>query len=210
MKILVNDRAGAANTVSEFFKGIYLKQIVANGEQPFEAARTRPYHYRAYNLAAMIVGSLPLANSRELINFWQTNAQIGQYVGVPAFDLKTSEGATIQNALDFAMAQSPKDEDAAELYPVVASVAAVYGDPQGKYAAFLAKASPNYPGDPYFLWSQPLSDSGWTPPVNTDAGANNNNNTGGSSKSSADRVRGFSVAWPLFYTLIGTVCFFKI
>lgn len=51
----MGDKDGAAAAISEFFKGIYLKQIVKSGEQPFEAARTRPYHYRAYNLAAMIV-----------------------------------------------------------------------------------------------------------------------------------------------------------
>ncbi|KAF9459037.1 chondroitin AC/alginate lyase [Collybia nuda] len=192
LKILVGDKAGAASTVSEFFKGIYLEQIVKGGEQPFEAARTRPYHYRAYNLAAMI-----------------TNAQIGQFVDVPAFDLKTSAGATIKDALDFAMAQSPKDEDAAELYPVIASVAAVYGDPEGKYAAFLAKASPNYPGDPYFLWSQPLSDSGWAPPVNSNTGASNNKNEGGgSSRSSADRVHTVYFTWLSLFALLGMICFF--
>jgi hypothetical protein len=60
------------------------------------------------------------------------------------------------------MTVSPGSEEADELYPNVAAVAAEYGDPTGKYAAFL-KAHSNgttYIAQPYFLWNQPLSDSG--------------------------------------------------
>lgn len=54
----------------------------------------------------------------------------------------------------------PPGADAAdELYPNVAAVAATYGDPTGKYAAFLANADNQYPAQAYFLWDQPLSDS---------------------------------------------------
>jgi hypothetical protein len=37
------------------------------------------------------------------------------------------------------------------------------GDPANgtAYSAFLAAAQPNYPAQPWFLWDQPLSDSGW-------------------------------------------------
>ena len=44
----------------------------------------------------------------------------------------------------------------AELYPSVAAVGAVYGDPEGKYANFLTKGEPTYAEEAYFLWNQPL------------------------------------------------------
>jgi hypothetical protein len=143
LKILVNDMAGAQNVIKTYFTKQYPKQINSDGEQPLEAVRTRPYHYRAYNLAAMI-----------------TNARIGNYSGYSAWDLKTQAGATIQNALDFALTTSAGSEAAAELYPNVAAVGAVYGDPSGKYAAFLKSKDDAYVGEAYFLWNQPLSDSG--------------------------------------------------
>ena len=59
------------------------------------------------------------------------------------------------------MNTDPGKEDASELYPNVAAVAAIYGDANGKYASFLAGADETYPAKPYFLWNQPLSDGGW-------------------------------------------------
>lgn len=64
LKILVGDNSGALNVLGEYFNGIYMNQINADGEQPLEAERTRPYHYRAYNLAAMIVSPAPRNFSR--------------------------------------------------------------------------------------------------------------------------------------------------
>ena len=73
LQILVNDLASANATIQKYFSTLYQNQVEAGGEQvrmvhlnklhslltctvqPFEAARTRPYHYRCYNLAAMIV-----------------------------------------------------------------------------------------------------------------------------------------------------------
>jgi hypothetical protein len=43
-----------------------------------------------------------------------------------------------------------------ELYPSIAAVASIYGDPQGTYAAFLGKGSA-YALEAYFLWNQPLA-----------------------------------------------------
>lgn len=54
----------------------------------------------------------------------------------------------------------PGTENADELYQPIAGVAATYGDPDNKYANFLANADPRYPAAPYFLWFQPFSDSG--------------------------------------------------
>lgn len=62
------------------------------------------------------------------------------------------------------MLQTPNLDDAdgplVELYPPIAATASIYGDPNGKYAAFLANGEKTYPYEPYFLWNQPLSDSG--------------------------------------------------
>ncbi|QRW05956.1 chondroitin AC/alginate lyase [Ceratobasidium sp. AG-Ba] len=147
LQILVGDAAGAKATIQEYFSGIYMNQIDAKGDQPLETARTRPYHYRAYNLAAMIV-----------------NARLGQFVGFDAWNLKTTAGAGIQDACNYAMnftaTQSGEDGYDAELYPNVAAVAAHYGDPDGKYAKWLAGRDQSYPGQPYFLWDQPLTNSG--------------------------------------------------
>ncbi|KAG9100111.1 hypothetical protein FRC06_004513 [Ceratobasidium sp. 370] len=156
LQILVGDTAGAKNTIQEYFGGIYMNQIAANGDQPLETARTRPYHYRAYNLAAMIV-----------------NARLGQLVGFNAWHLPSKAGTTIQDACNYAMnftaSQSGEDGYDPELYPNVAAVGAIYGDPDGKYAKWLAGRDPSYPGQPYFLWDQPLSNSGLSGAPNVSA-----------------------------------------
>lgn len=77
------------------------------------------------------------------------------------FQHTSNSGGTIQKALDFAIKTDPGKEAADELYPNVAAVGAIYGDPNGKYAGFLANAEDAYPAEPYFLWNQPLSDNGW-------------------------------------------------
>ena len=81
--MLVNDTTSATATIQKYFSTLYKNQINATGEQvravsrdesylhpltyrpqPFEAVRTRPYHYRSYNLAAMIVRSRAPTPSR--------------------------------------------------------------------------------------------------------------------------------------------------
>ncbi|CUA74086.1 hypothetical protein RSOLAG22IIIB_10971 [Rhizoctonia solani] len=175
LQVFVDDTAGAKKTIQEYFEGIYQNQIDANGDQPLETARTRPYHYRAYNLAAMIV-----------------NARIGQYVGYDAWQLKTKNGTTIQDACNYAMtftaAQSNETGYDAELYPNVAAVAAIYGDPDGKYSKWLAGRDTSFPGQPYFLWNQPLSNAGLSgapsssgnssTPDTTSGGSGSNHNAG--------------------------------
>jgi len=155
LQILVGDTTGAQNTTNAYFGGIYMNQIDANGEQPLEAVRTRPYHYRCYNLAAMI-----------------TNARLGDYLGLHSFWNKTTtKGGTIKAALDFAITVPPGQDAADELYPDIAAVASTYSDPDGKYAAFLANADNQYPAEPYFLWDQPLSDSNLAAATPTAAGS---------------------------------------
>ncbi|EMD36929.1 hypothetical protein CERSUDRAFT_114842 [Gelatoporia subvermispora B] len=144
LQIIVGNLDGARGTLDRYYKGQFLSQIAANGDQPLESARTRPYHYRAYNLAAMI-----------------TNARLAAYLSYSAWNLTSSAGATVQDALNYAMVQSPGTESASEIYPDVAAVAAAYGDPSGTYASFLLKqAGTAYVEDPAFLWDQPLSDNG--------------------------------------------------
>jgi hypothetical protein len=55
VKIALGDTKGAADTVQKYFGSQFLDQIAQSGEQPFESVRTRPYHYRCFNLEAMIV-----------------------------------------------------------------------------------------------------------------------------------------------------------
>lgn len=52
------------------------------------------------------------------------------------------------------MATNPKGEDVTEVLPHVAAVAAAYGDPNGKYAAFLQKTDPNYQAKSYWYYDQ--------------------------------------------------------
>ncbi|KAF8601426.1 chondroitin AC/alginate lyase [Ceratobasidium sp. AG-I] len=153
LQVIVGDLEGAKATINEFFTGIYQDQISANGDQPLETDRTRPYHYRAYNLAAMTV-----------------NAKIGTYAGLTdAWNRTTKSGAGIQQACDYAMTLPATGEEdyVKELFAPLATVASVYGDPDGKYAAFLKSKDPLYPGSGYYLLAKGLSDSGLTQPTST-------------------------------------------
>ncbi|KAG9086917.1 hypothetical protein FS749_003284 [Ceratobasidium sp. UAMH 11750] len=156
LQILVGDTASAKKTIQEYFSGIYMNQIAANGDQPLETARPRPYHYRAYNLAAMIV-----------------NARLGQYLGLTTWRTPSKANTTIQDACNYAMtftaSQSNEDGYDSELYPDVAAVGAIYGDPDEKYAKWLAGRDPSFPGQPYFLWDQPLSNEGLSGAPNVSA-----------------------------------------
>ncbi|KZT30352.1 chondroitin AC/alginate lyase [Neolentinus lepideus HHB14362 ss-1] len=137
-KVFMGDLGGAADVLQRYFNTTFLDQIAVSGEQPFEAVRTRPFHYRCFNLEAMI-----------------TNAKLGDELGLNFWRAKSNYGATIQTAVDYAMAQDPKEEDITELAPHVAAVAAIYGDPIGKYAAFLQRSMPKYRSQPFWFYDQP-------------------------------------------------------
>ena len=83
-----------------------------------------------------------------------------------AWNKTTNAGATIKTALDYAMTIPATGLDAsyaAELYPPIAAVASVYGDPGNVYTNFLAKAEGDtYVKDANFFWNQPLSDHGYS------------------------------------------------
>ncbi|GJE86013.1 chondroitin AC/alginate lyase-like protein [Phanerochaete sordida] len=136
-KFLTGDTKGATTTLQNYFSNQFLDQISQSGEQPFEAVRTRPFHYRCFNLEAMI-----------------TNAKLGDQLGQNFWTAKSKYGATIQTALDYTMSVNPKGEDISDIFPHVAAVAAAYGDPQGKYAAFLQKHNSNYQTQPYWFYDQ--------------------------------------------------------
>lgn len=147
--LIQNDTANAASTVQKYFDGLWQNQVQGDGAQQYEIARTRPYHYLAYNLAAMI-----------------TAARMGEYAGINVWDSVSATGGTIQKACDYAMNYDPKNETQSELFPVVAAVAAHYGDPDGKYANWLnTKTNGEYIKDASYLWTQPLSDSGRAVPT---------------------------------------------
>jgi hypothetical protein len=93
--------------------------------------RARPYHYRSYNLAAMIVR--PRIHPASFIRL--TTAPL------PPTQTSAS-GGTIQSALDFTMTIPAGSEDPTELYPSVG-----------------AGAQQIYPANPWFFWNQLLSDS---------------------------------------------------
>lgn len=80
----------------------------------------------------------------------------------PAWNDTTIQGATIKDALDFAMTisagASGENEAASELYPNIAAVASVYGDADGKYTAFLTQAEPEFSLEAYYLWNQPFAE----------------------------------------------------
>ncbi|KAI0342361.1 chondroitin AC/alginate lyase [Trametopsis cervina] len=162
LQILVGDTAGAQGTLNEYFGGIFQGQIDKNGDQvccflytwitqPLESSRTRPFHYRAYNLAAMI-----------------TNARLAKFVGIDAWTKTTNVSTDIESALKFAMSTKPSsDDEAQELYPHVAAVASVYGDPNQSYVYYLSQNDGSrYVSDPTFFLNQPLSDRGYAALLN--------------------------------------------
>ncbi|KAI0335413.1 chondroitin AC/alginate lyase [Cubamyces sp. BRFM 1775] len=136
-KMYIGDTQGAQNALKQYFTDQFLDQIAASGEQPFEAVRTRPYHYRCFNLEAMI-----------------TNAKLGDQLGMNFWTAKSKYGATIQTALDYTMGLNPKGEDVSDIFPHVAAVAAAYGDPKGKYAAFLQQKDNGYTSQPFWFYDQ--------------------------------------------------------
>ncbi|KAJ7754838.1 chondroitin AC/alginate lyase [Mycena metata] len=161
LKLIVNDTAGATTLGRGYFGGIYKGQISSNGNQPMEASRTRPYHYRNFNIAGMITNARLLKYADPTSNDWNT----------------TSNGATIQTAIDFLMTTNPsatqESNVTAEIYPNVAAVGATYGDSTGKYVAFLNTSGFPYASDASFLWDQPLAGGSAQPLV---GGSNRSSN----------------------------------
>ncbi|KAJ7184838.1 chondroitin AC/alginate lyase [Mycena filopes] len=148
VKLIVKDTAGAVNWTQNYFSGAFQGQVAANGDQPMEASRTHPWHYRNFNIAGMV-----------------TNARILKYADPASTPWNaTAHGATIQSALDFLMTTDPSKTGetniTTEIYPNVAAVASVYGDPDGKYVKYMTAGGFPYADDATFLWDQPLVGGG--------------------------------------------------
>lgn len=122
LKYYLGDYDGVRKTINYYITHQFLDQIAASGEQPFEAVRTRPFHYRCFNLEAMIV-----------------LAKLGDQVGINMWAAQSRYRATIQDALDYVLSESPGNESIQALLPHVKSVAVAYGDPKGAYAKFVAR-----------------------------------------------------------------------
>ncbi|KAJ7071216.1 alginate lyase-domain-containing protein [Mycena amicta] len=139
VQLASGDPASAASTLKSYFQDKFPEQIAKSGEQPFEAVRTRPYHYRCFHLEAMIAA-----------------AKLGDWLGLDFWTVKSKYGATIQDAVDFTMRVDPKTEDPMEIVPHVVAVAAAYGDPKGKYATFLKQLdrSSSYQSQPVWFFNQ--------------------------------------------------------
>jgi hypothetical protein len=177
LKILINDMDGAKYVVNDYYSTLFQKQIAKNGDQPEESARHDPYHYRAYNLHAML-----------------TIARIGAYIGISDIWARTSaEGATIKSAMDYAL---PFDPNASQelgalpqMYPIVAATHLAYGDAEGKYTQFLKDKDPLRLSSAYWFWNVRKDWDGATAVPKsvltgtTGGGGNNNGSNGGGSGS---------------------------
>lgn len=73
------------------------------------------------------------------------------------WNAKSKYGATIKDALDFVMKKGPGKEEVADIFPHVAAIAAVYGDPGGKYMAYLKKLDSHFMTAPYYYYDQPAA-----------------------------------------------------
>ncbi|ODN80579.1 hypothetical protein L202_02771 [Cryptococcus amylolentus CBS 6039] len=111
--------------------------------------RTRPYHYRAYNLLALV-----------------TNAEIGDFVGLEpsGWERKTNVGTGLREALEYAMQQDPETTEEynqrKQLAPSIAAAIRKFGDPDGKYADFLYTIDPYYINQPWYALNVGINDSG--------------------------------------------------
>ncbi|CAG8574562.1 9079_t:CDS:2 [Paraglomus occultum] len=124
----------ARNLISSFVSGIYQGQINKDGEQPLEAARTRPFHYQCFNLVALVY----IARLSDQLN------------GTNVWEAKTAQGATIKTAIDYLVpitqgiltdmkngksVKEPPDTLTTPLY----AARDHYGDPDGQYTTLLNK-----------------------------------------------------------------------
>ncbi|KAF7343324.1 Chondroitin AC/alginate lyase [Mycena venus] len=190
LKLLVNDIPGSVNVSNTYFHGIYQGQINSTGDQPLEASRTHPYHYRNYNLAAMI-----------------TNARLLKYADPTSdpWNMTTKAGTTIKDALDMTMTVDPNKSDegyaVGEIWPNIAAIASTYGDPDGKYVAFLNKSYPEYASDGDFLWDQPLA--GGSVAVSTSSNGTTLPNS--TEQSGASTHKGLGVIAVAIVALVGSV-----
>ncbi|KAF5375062.1 hypothetical protein D9758_000132 [Tetrapyrgos nigripes] len=137
IKMAIGDQSGAKSILQDFFSSRFREQIAKNGEQPFEAVRANPYHYRAFNLEALT-----------------TCAKLGDALELDFWTAKSKYDATIKNAIDWAMNQDPKNENPNVLVSSVMLASTIYGDEDGKYAAWLRRVQSDYKRLPAWFFDQ--------------------------------------------------------
>ncbi|PWN88229.1 chondroitin AC/alginate lyase, partial [Acaromyces ingoldii] len=129
LNILLGNIEGAKSVIAEYFDNVFPLLIGVNGSLASEAKRTRPNHYIAFAIEAML-----------------NNAKMADDLGLDYWSHKTQNGSTIQDAINFALdfaeqnkeSSPPIDSDpVGELAPHVFAAMSVYGDPSGRYARFL-------------------------------------------------------------------------
>ncbi|ESK91715.1 alginate lyase domain-containing protein [Moniliophthora roreri MCA 2997] len=92
----------------------------------------------------------------------QSIARIAKYLdpNTDAWTRTTFKNGTIQKALDFSLTldakRSNETENAGDLWPCIAAIGSVFGDPEGRYEAYLRKVNPEYASEPHFFWNQPF------------------------------------------------------
>ncbi|KAF7354072.1 Chondroitin AC/alginate lyase [Mycena venus] len=169
LKLITKDTAGAVNWTQNYFSGLFQHQVNSTGDQPEEASRTHPYHYRNFDIAGMITNARILKYADPTSKPWNT----------------TASGATIQTTVDFLMTVNPattgEQDVTAEIYPNIAAVASVYGDPDGKYVKFLNATGFPYADDATFLWDQPLAGGTLATTNSTSTGGSGGGSGGGKS-----------------------------
>ncbi|ORY29370.1 alginate lyase-domain-containing protein [Naematelia encephala] len=124
--ILDGDESSAASVLEQYFAGPFQSQITSTGEQPYEGSQANPFHARCTNIEAMIL-----------------NAKLGASLNLDFWSVRSSQGATIRS------------EDANELLPHVAAVAAAYGDEDGRYRSFLDSSGVDYESQIWWFFDQP-------------------------------------------------------
>ncbi|KAF9270370.1 chondroitin AC/alginate lyase [Marasmius fiardii PR-910] len=154
-QLATGNAKGAGETIKRFIETSFQDQIAASGEQPYEAVRTRPYHYRCFNLEALIVRGECCSAEVVAHSSQQGIAKIGDEIGMNVWGDRTKHGANIKDALDYVMTVDPKREDRSQIVPHVLAVATAYGDPTGEYASFLQEHSPKYRTKSSWFYNQP-------------------------------------------------------
>lgn len=93
------------------------------------------------------------------------NARIGDWVGFdpPGWDRKTTAGTGMLDALNFAMSKDPSATDEEhqirQLALPAAGIINHFGDPDGRYTAFLYSVDPYYINQPWFSLSEGVGSS---------------------------------------------------
>ncbi|KAF8179734.1 alginate lyase-domain-containing protein [Mycena galopus ATCC 62051] len=199
LKLIVSDVPGAVNRTKGYFAGIFQNQINSTGDQPLEAVRATPYHYRNFNIAGMV-----------------TNARLLSYADPESapWNITTKAGVTIQKSVDFVMTVNPaattEQNVTAEIYPNVAAVASAYGDPDGQYTRFLNASGFAYADDATFLWDQPLAGGDTLGETNSTSASNSRNASNPTNASDPTNSSGSSGATGKYVaggTSVGRMCF---